>query len=145
MLVRQFKNRVSAGLLSGAMIMTLAGASLSPMLFAQEKAVSTDRNSKANGPTADNQKNDKEDLQMVKKIRQAIVQDKSLSTAAHNVKVVVVHGQVTLRGPVRSDAEKQSVEAKAAEVAGAGKVTNELTVAASAKGEKQAQVDASKK
>jgi len=36
---------------------------------------------------------------------------------------------VTLKGPVRSAEEKSSIEAKAAEVAGAGKVTNELTVA----------------
>jgi osmotically-inducible protein OsmY len=33
-----------------------------------------------------------------------------------------------LKGPVRSEDEKQAVEQKAAEVAGAGKVSNELTV-----------------
>ena len=55
--------------------------------------------------------------------------DKSLSTYAHNVKVVPKDGQVTLKGPVRSDEEKKSVEAKAVEVAGAGHVTNQISVA----------------
>jgi len=45
------------------------------------------------------------------------------------VKVVARDGQVTLKGPVRSDAEKQTVEAKATEIVGAGHVMNELSVA----------------
>jgi hyperosmotically inducible protein len=44
------------------------------------------------------------------------------------VKVITQNGQVTLKGPVRSEQEKQAVEAKAAAVAGEGKVTSELTV-----------------
>ncbi len=55
--------------------------------------------------------------------------DKSLSSYAHNVKVVTTNGTVTLKGPVRSDEEKSAIEAKATEVAGAGNVTSELTVA----------------
>ena len=56
------------------------------------------------------------------------MKDKSLSTYAHNVKVISQNGQVTLKGPVRSDEEKRAVEAKAAEVAGQDKVTSELDV-----------------
>ena len=63
-----------------------------------------------------------------KKIRKAIVDDKSLSTYAHNVKIVSQHGKVTLKGPVRSAEEKKTVEDKATEVAGAGNVTNQMTV-----------------
>lgn len=143
MFSRFAKFPTSSNLLEGALLLVLAGA-LS-VLPGQDKAVSTGRNAQANGPTADNQKNDKADRDSLQKIRRAIVQDKSLSTAAHNVKIMVEGGQVTLRGVVRTDAEKQAVEAKAAEVAGAGKVTNMLSVAPSAHGEKQAQVDASKK
>jgi osmotically-inducible protein OsmY len=40
-----------------------------------------------------------------------------------------VDGKVTLKGPVRSDAEKTAVEAKAAEVAGAANVINNISVA----------------
>ena len=55
--------------------------------------------------------------------------DKTLSTYAHNVKVIAQDGQVTLKGPVRTEEEKKTVEAKATEVAGAGHVTNQLTIA----------------
>ena len=88
-------------------------------------------NTKANKgeqPTADQAKNNASDRDIMQGIRKAIVSDSSLSTYAHNIKVISKNGKVTLKGPVRSEAEKQTVESKAAEVAGAGNVTNELTV-----------------
>ena len=80
-------------------------------------------------PTADQQKENTSDRDIAKNIRRAITKDKSLSTYAHNVKVIVENGSVTLRGPVRSEEEKRAVEAKAAEVAGHRSINNELTVA----------------
>ena len=56
--------------------------------------------------TADQQKENASDRDLTQKIRHALMQDKSLSTYAHNVKVVAQGGQVTLKGPVRSDAGK---------------------------------------
>jgi osmotically-inducible protein OsmY len=88
------------------------------------------RDQNANEPTADQQKDNRSDRDITQQIRQSIVKDKSLSTYAHNVKVITQNGQVTLKGPVRSDDEKQAVEAKAAEIAGQGKVTNQLDVKA---------------
>jgi len=79
--------------------------------------------------TADQQKMNASDRELAQKVRKAIVDDKSLSTYAHNVKVIARDGTVTLKGPVRSAEEKTAVEAKATEAAGAGKVTNELTIA----------------
>jgi hyperosmotically inducible periplasmic protein len=79
--------------------------------------------------TADQQKENATDRDLAKKIRQAVVGDKSLSTYAHNVKIVAQNGQVTLKGPVRSEEEKSTIEAKATEIAGAGKVTSQITVA----------------
>jgi osmotically-inducible protein OsmY len=79
--------------------------------------------------TADQQKNDKLDRETTRKIRRALVSDKSLSTYAHNVKVIAQNGTVTLKGPVRSEDEKKTVEAKAAQIAGASNVKDELTVA----------------
>lgn len=79
--------------------------------------------------TADQQKNDVADRQATQKIRRSLMRDKGLSTYAHNVKVIAREGQVTLKGPVRSDAERQAVEAKTTEVVGAGHVVNELSVA----------------
>ena len=81
-------------------------------------------------PTADQAKNTLSDRQIMQNIRKAVMDDKSLSTYAHNVKVISANGKVTLKGPVRSDDERRNIEAKAAEVAGAGNVTNMLTVAA---------------
>ena len=57
------------------------------------------------------------------------MEDKSLSTYAHNVKIITQDGFVTLKGPVNSEEEKQSIASKAAEVVGSpNKVTNQLTV-----------------
>jgi hyperosmotically inducible protein len=79
--------------------------------------------------TADQQKENPADRDLAQKIRQSVVNDKSLSTYAHNVKIVAQDGQVTLKGPVRTEAEKTTIVAKATEIAGVGKVTNEITVA----------------
>jgi osmotically-inducible protein OsmY len=79
-------------------------------------------------PTADQAKNNASDRDVMQNIRKAIVSDNSLSTYAHNIKVISKHGKVTLKGPVRSEEEKKTIESKAAEVAGAGNVINELTV-----------------
>jgi hyperosmotically inducible periplasmic protein len=86
-----------------------------------------DRNS--NEPTADQQKENTSDRQLTAQIRRAIVKDKSLSTDAHNVKIIAQGGNVTLKGAVKSDAEKQAIESKARQIAGDGKVTSELQVA----------------
>jgi hyperosmotically inducible protein len=62
-------------------------------------------------------------------IRKSIMSDKSLSTYAHNVKIITQNGKVTLRGPVRSDEEKANIESKAAAVAGQENVTSRIEVA----------------
>jgi hyperosmotically inducible protein len=85
-----------------------------------------DRN--ANEPTADQQKSNRSDRDITQQVRKAIMEDKSLSTYAHNVKVITQNGMVTLKGPVRSEEEKRAIEAKAAEVAGSDKITNEIDV-----------------
>jgi osmotically-inducible protein OsmY len=78
--------------------------------------------------TADNQSNATADRHTTAQVRKAIIADKSLSTYAHNVKIITVNGAVTLKGPVTSDDEKQKVAADAASVVSADKLTNELTV-----------------
>ena len=78
---------------------------------------------------AEGQSNERTDLELTRQIRRSIVGDGSLSTYAHNVKIITSGGQVTLNGVVRSEQEKAAVVAKAIEVAGPGKVTDELKVA----------------
>lgn len=84
---------------------------------------------KAGEPTADQQKINRTDRDLTKKIRQSIMSDKSLSTYAHNVKVISQGGMVTLKGPVHSEEEKKSIESKAVAIAGsADKVNDQITV-----------------
>ncbi len=79
--------------------------------------------------TAQQQKMDPADRNITKQIRASIYKDKSLSTYAHNIKIITQDGRVTLKGPVRSAEDKASIEAKAVAVAGADNVTNQLEVA----------------
>ena len=77
--------------------------------------------------TADQQKENPTDRDLTQKIRKSLMSDKALSSYGHNVKVITQGGNVTLKGPVRSAEEKQSIESKAVEVAGPGHVVNELS------------------
>lgn len=78
--------------------------------------------------SADAQKDNATDRSLTQRIRQSVMADKSLSTYAHNVKIVSANGTVTLNGVVRSEAEKSTLAAKASAVAGEGKVINDLKV-----------------
>jgi hyperosmotically inducible protein len=91
----------------------------------------TKQNKDQTNPTADQQKMNPADRTITQKIRKAIHEDSTLSTYAHNVKIITQDGKVTLRGPVRSEDEKSNIEAKAVAVAGQGNVTNQLEVAPS--------------
>ena len=79
--------------------------------------------------TAGQQSETKEDRAMTQSIRQAILNDKSLSINAQNVKVITKGGMVTLKGPVRSEEEKATIEAIAGRVAGKDKITSEIGIA----------------
>jgi hyperosmotically inducible protein len=74
------------------------------------------------------QPNDTADIKVAAAVRRAITKDKSLSTKAHNVKLVASGGVVTLRGPVANSDEKAKVEQIAAAVAGVSRVDNQLDV-----------------
>ena len=121
------KQRLTALIPSTMLLVSLGSA---PALPAQAKAPDNSGTNKTqNQPvTADQQKNNVSDRDLTAKIRRSIIAEKSLSTYAHNVKIIVVGGSVTLKGPVHSDAEKQMIEKKATEIAGTGKVTNDITV-----------------
>jgi hyperosmotically inducible periplasmic protein len=97
---------------------------------APDNTATNKRDRDSNAKTADQQKMNPSDRETTRSIRKALMADKSLSTYAHNVKIITQDGMVTLKGPVRSDDEKASVEAKAAKVAGgADKVHSEISVA----------------
>ena len=91
----------------------------------------TKKNRDQNNPNADQQKMNPADRAITQKIRKSVHDDTSLSTYAHNIKIITQDGKVTLRGPVRSVEEKGNLEAKAATVAGHENVTSQLEVAPS--------------
>jgi|ERR1700678_572337 hypothetical protein len=131
------KPRITMLLFLLTIFFSVAGnqTSLSAQQPADQNATAPADNTKVNrqdqntaAPTADKQKNDRSDRDTTRQIRRAIVNDKSLSTYAHNVKIITQNGQVTLKGPVRSDEEKQAIEEKATAIAGESKVTSELAV-----------------
>jgi hyperosmotically inducible protein len=96
---------------------------------APDNSKTNKRDRDKSSPTADRQKMNATDRDLAKRIRASITDDKSLSTYAHNIKIVAQDGKVTLKGPVRSEEEKSAIEAKATDVAGAGNVINQLEVA----------------
>jgi hyperosmotically inducible periplasmic protein len=77
---------------------------------------------------AGDQKNSSSDLKLAARIRRAIYKDKSLSTRAHNVTIVVRDGTVTLRGAVDTAAEKDTIQRTAAALAGSAPINDMLTV-----------------
>jgi hyperosmotically inducible protein len=78
--------------------------------------------------TADRQEMNSNDRAITQKIRIEIMKDKSFRAYAHNVKIITQDGKVTLTGPVRSEDEKASVEAKAAAIAGDLNVISEIDI-----------------
>jgi osmotically-inducible protein OsmY len=111
----------------------LAVAALSACKSSTRDAPAADNTAKndrdrAATPTADNAVNNASDLDLTQKIRQAVMADGSLSTNAHNCKIVVQNGTVTLVGPVASDAERTRLEQIAMANAGDRKIVNQLEV-----------------
>src|SRR3984893_15061254 len=83
-----------------------------------------------NTDTAEKQSNNKDDLALTQKIRQAVMKEGSLSMNAKNVKIIAQDGEITLKGPVDSQQEKDTIGTKAGEIAGKDKVDNRLEVKA---------------
>lgn len=110
-----------------AMLVTGLAAQIAP---AQTQPDNTRVNKNDTAVTADTQKQDRNDRYLTQQIRKSVVADKSLSTYAHNVKIISQDGTVTLKGPVRSEDERKSIVAKAEQIAGTGKVTDQLSVKA---------------
>ena len=97
-----------------------------------EPADNTGRNERdAEGTTLTpgDQSSNEADVELTRRIREAVVADDSLSTNAHNVKIITINGKVTLRGPVENEAERAKIVATAQQLAGKNKVDNKLEIA----------------
>jgi osmotically-inducible protein OsmY len=109
-----------------------SGTVTAPRAIAQSDSAQTapdnSKNNKDHAQTADSQSNTKADRQITASIRKSILADKDLSTYAHNIKIITMNGSVTLKGPVKSEEEKQKIASDAAGIVSADKITNELSV-----------------
>jgi hyperosmotically inducible periplasmic protein len=111
-------------------------ATPAPAASESTDAENTNRNSSGenkNTDTAEKQSNSKDDLSLTQKIRQAVMKEGSLSMNAKNVKIIARDGNITLKGPVDSQHEKDTIGTKAGEIAGKDKVDNRLEVKAKKK------------
>ena len=84
-----------------------------------------DRDSTAKTPIDQNE--NQADIDITAEIRKRVVETK-MSVNAHNVKIITQDGMVTLRGPVKTEEEKRTIEQIALTAAGANKVDNQLEV-----------------
>ena len=73
------------------------------------------------------QSNDPADIALTQRIRRGITADDSLSVEARNVKVIAQGGAVILRGPVKTETEKASIESLA-KSAGASSDDSQLEI-----------------
>lgn len=78
--------------------------------------------------TSGDQSNAPADIKITAAIRRAVVGDGSLSMTAKNVKIITANGVVTLRGPVKTPAEKARVGELAKANAGQAKIVDQLEV-----------------
>jgi osmotically-inducible protein OsmY len=114
----------------------LSALSLAAFAADNEKAkpdntATNERDRSGETQTSGDQSNSKDDVNTTAAIRHAVVKDHSLSTMAKNVKIITANGTVTLRGPVKTDAEKAKIAELAQSAAGNAKIDNQLEVKAS--------------
>jgi hyperosmotically inducible protein len=121
--------RLFLSLSSLVLCVSLLATPISQYQTTQQSAPdNTKKNKDQAKPTADQQKTNPSDRAITQKIRKAVHDDTSLSSYAHNIKIITQDGKVTLRGPVRSEEEKNNVQLKAAAVVKDENVTNQLEV-----------------
>lgn len=88
-----------------------------------------ERDAAGNTKTPENQSNNETDVEITRRIREAVTDDDSLSVNAQNVKIITANGKVTLRGPVKSEQERNKIVTTASKIVGPNKVQDQLEVA----------------
>lgn len=68
------------------------------------------------------------DRAITQRVRDAVMDDDSLSGSAKNLNITTTEGVVTLRGPVQSSSEKSKVDALVKKVDGVKRVDNQLEI-----------------
>jgi osmotically-inducible protein OsmY len=84
--------------------------------------------------TPGDQGNNSADFDTTRRIRKEITSTKDMSVSARNVKIITSNGRVTLRGPVKTEQEKQLIGEIASRIAQPANVDNQLEVKLTATG-----------
>jgi len=95
---------------------------------AADNTAKNERDASGDTKTSGDQSNSPEDIKLTAAIRRAIVADDSLTMTATNVKIITADGKVTLRGPVKTAAEKTKIAELAKKEAGKATIDNQLEV-----------------
>jgi len=96
---------------------------------AKDNTAINERDRSPAAKTPINQDENAADVKITAEIRKKIVAQPDLSVNGRNVKVISSQGVVTLRGPVESEAERDTIATIAHEVSGVAQVDNQLEVA----------------
>jgi osmotically-inducible protein OsmY len=99
---------------------------------AEPAATNTGKNERDRDParlTPEDQGGSEVDRGLTQRVRQGVVKDDALSITGKNVKIITQEGVVTLRGPVKTAAEKAQIGAIAAKTDGVKRVDNQLEIA----------------
>ena len=126
----------SAALIGGAVCTVSAAPSdylPSSDQSAPDNSAQNGRDRNGDSMTPMDQSNKPEDIDLTRRVRQAVEADSSLSTDAKNVKIITVDGVVWLRGPVKSAQEKAEIARAAHHIAGARNVHDEMQIASEAR------------
>jgi hyperosmotically inducible periplasmic protein len=96
-------------------------------------ATNTAKNERDRDPamlTPEDQGGSELDRGLTQRVRQGVVKDDELSMTGKNIKIITREGVVTLRGPVKTAAEKTQIGAIASKTDGVKRVDNQLEIAA---------------
>lgn len=113
---------------SSLALFSIASISLAANSVKKDNTKVNERDTSVTSPTAETQSTNAKDVEVVKNIREKVVEDKTLSTYAHNVKIIAEGGRITLKGPVRSTEERTKIGRIASANSGDMLINNELEI-----------------
>lgn len=123
------KNNVRNWLLAGCLLsVSMAFANIPTPLEADNTAQNErDRGGSTLTPQ-DQIKGSPQDINWTRAARQRLVKDRTLSSNAKNIKIITIDEVMTLRGPVKTEAEREKVLAHAKSVSSRLQVIDNLEV-----------------
>jgi osmotically-inducible protein OsmY len=125
--------RAAAALTFGLAVTALGGLTACDRPAGRTDADNTARNARDSGArtaTPMDQGENEGDRTITQHVRKVVVDNNALSTNAHNVKIITQNGVVTLRGPVETPQEKNTIVAAAEMTPGVKRVDDQLEVKA---------------